>query len=111
MKNSLCIFGIAFFLLSCEKVVDEVVYSVDSDRAGFEVHYKTLNEELKSVVVDTYSWSTEFTADKEQNLYLYAVSDSTDVTITAKIFVNTTLVESTSSKGNYEEVALSYGLP
>lgn len=111
MKNNLYVLGAAFLLFSCEKAVDQVAYSVESDRTGFEVRYKLLDNELETVVVDTYSWSTHFFADKKQTLYLYAVSDSIDAMLSVKIFVNSVLVESTSSKGDYEEVALSYDLP
>lgn len=122
MRNLLFIvlLAIAGLISGCSKEDDSssstsssgtVKYEVSCTPSGFDITYKNSSGNTEQKDISSGSWSTSFTGDSEDFVYISAQADNENATITAKIYYKGNVIEQATSSGDYVIATASGSLP
>lgn len=115
-KNSLtliCIVFIGAIITSCEKenLSGIVKYEVTCSPSGFDITYENSSGNTEQKTISSGSWSTTFTGQQSDFVYISAQADNKNATVTAKIYYQDKVIEQATSSGDYVIATASGSLP
>jgi hypothetical protein len=114
MRKLLFLITIVVFVLftNCSKESNNLVkYEVSCSPGGFDITYQNSsgNTEQKSIL--STNWSTSFSGNSGDFVYISAQADNENATVTARIYYEGELIETATSSGDYVIATASGSLP
>jgi hypothetical protein len=104
---------IGLILTSCEKeeLSGTVKYEVTCSPSGFDITYENSSGNTEQKTISSGSWTTTFTGNQGNFVYISAQADNENANITAKIYYQGDVIEQASSSGDYVIATASGSLP
>jgi hypothetical protein len=104
---------IGLILTSCEKeeLSGTVKYEVTCSPSGFDITYENSSGNTEQKTISSGSWTTTFTGNQGDFVYISAQTDNENANITAKIYYQGDVIEQSSSSGDYVIATASGSLP
>jgi hypothetical protein len=117
MKKNYLLFVTVLFLgiilSSCEKeeLSGTVKYEVTCSPSGFDITYENSSGNTEQKTISSGSWTTTFTGNQGDFVYISAQADNENANITTKIYYQGDIIEQASSSGDYVIATASGSLP
>lgn len=98
---------------SCEKeeLSGTVKYEVTCSPSGFDITYENSSGNTEQKTISSGSWTTSFTGQQGDFVYISAQADNENATVAAKIYYQGEVIEQASSSGDYVIATASGSLP
>mgnify|MGYP003384192917 CR=1 FL=1 len=86
-------------------------YEVTCSPSSFDITYQNSSGNTEQTTISSGSWSTSFTGNQGDFVYISAQADNENTLITVKIYYQGNIIEQTSSSGDYVIATASGSLP